>query len=181
MRIFRTYIALGLLACFFSLATTRESAAATPAEVQQCLQNGLGRVLSGQVAVHHYMNLPGIVSRVFGPPARQLDDAGYQQAAAFIGEEIQAYINKKRRDFSNPLIVVTNLKSRSRYPNVYGVTGTINVDGTQYDLVVNGYFYSTQKCAVYGVSIAGAWSLVRYLRDLPRVRQRCEELTSMRC
>lgn len=182
MRIFRTYRVLGLVvAGFFSLITTRESAAATQADIEQCLQNGLGRVLSGQVAARHYMNLPGVVSRVFGPPARQLDDAGYQNAAAFIGKEIQAYINKKRQEFSSPLIAVTGLKSRSGHPNVYGVTGTINVDGTTYDLVVNGYFYSAQKCAVYGVSIARTWSLVQYLRDLPRVRQRCEELTKMRC
>lgn len=183
MFIQRTYLALALVACMVSVTTIRDAQAATVthADVEQCLHTGLGNVLAGKVPAHQYLSLPRIVSRVFGPPARQLTDAGYQEATEFIGHKIQAYISRKRSQFQHHAMEVTTIEAHTRAAHVYRVTGRITVDGTSYHLVVNGLFYSAQKCAVYGISIAKVWSLIGHLRDQRQVRQRCEALTRQQC
>lgn len=168
-----------LLLC--GMGGVRFAHAATPDSIEQCLQQGLAQVLAGKVPARQYMYLPGIVSRVFGPPAGQLDETNRKEAVNFMAARVQELIDAKRHKFPKPVIKVTGLKTRSGYPNIYGVYSTITVKGTPYELRVNGYFYSGQKCAVYGVVIERSWSLIQHLKDVAGMREKCAELTGMQC
>jgi len=157
-----------LLASFFFSAPAPASEI-TQDEIQSCVNNCIGAVLSGQRNLTDCVWLTLATRQIVGPPARTKTDVDLLPIVAVIEGVLRERIDRFARDFVGSYIEVNYHEPSARQPHIYGVSGWVRrPGGGDYEFSANGRFTGTGQCQLYTLSV-GPISINRWLREQPAV------------
>lgn len=143
----------------------------TLVDIEECANQCLGQVLSGQRDLNDCIAFAPATRRVVGPPARGLSDDELQPIASVIEEVLRARIQNSAGDFVGSTIQVTSIQESLRQRHVYGVEGWVRrPTGSDYEFSVNGIFNSRNRCQAYTLTI-GPFSINQWLKEQTSVRR----------
>jgi hypothetical protein len=138
-------------------------------DVQNCITDGLSHILQVQ-ELERYIDALAIAQRVVGPPWRELSIEARQDIANTMFVVLRDRLRELAGDYIGAVATPTQILQNDRYPNHYGVSGTISTpNGSTYHFDTNLYS-SGSDCRFYTLVVDNAFSLRSWLPRQPAVR-----------